>query len=242
MIKEWLATQFTQSVDGAAKLGLDKELIAIRARYERNKRNWKPHLNATKRVINEAVDKAEKDRTLMILGAGDCLDVPISTISRHRAGAHLVDIAQTMYIRRRLRKISSIGYILHDVTGFVDDKQEDARLPKLRRRPALVVSCNMASQLYLPFVNFPPQDDDDQTIMRVIVEDHVNMLKKFPGPTLMISDYEKHIIDGGEETIHTTLPLDLVGEPSETWRWDICPHGEIGPDTSAFLNVGVWHF
>lgn len=240
MIREWIESKFIQAVPGAKELGLHRESIAIHARYQRQKNHWTPHLNHTKSTIQHAIDEAPKDRSIMVLGAGDCLDLPVGTLARHNRGTYLVDVVQTHRSRKFTKKYQSLQYILKDVSGYVNDKEPGAKLPKVRRRPGLIISCNMLSQLYLPFVNFPPQDDDDHTIIRAITTDHVTMLKNFPGDCLLIADFRKIVYDKNGETVIDTIPADLLPEPMDQWTWDICPKGELGRSISASLDVGVW--
>ncbi|WND01531.1 hypothetical protein QGN29_08150 [Temperatibacter marinus] len=248
MISEWLTSLFAKSIPGAKKLGLVDEAVAIRARYERHKRNWRPHIERTKSTITSALAETPKNRAALVLGAGECIDIPLSSLVRHRAGGYLLDAVNLPAIRGRIRPYSNIDYILYDVTGFIDDSKKQASMPKLRRRPGLIVSCNMLSQIYLPFVNFPPQDEDDLIIQRMIVEEHIKMLKYGPAPALLISDYKKIVKQGDQSETYATLPADLLeegallGPPENEWDWDICPTGELGKDIRAQLKVGVWRF
>lgn len=251
MIKEWLHTLFTHAYPGAKELGLVAESAAIRARYQRNKKHWQPHLDKTKAIIRAAVDEAPKNRPIMILGAGECLDIPLSTLSRHKSGVYLVDIVLSRHILKRIKPYDTIHYMLHDITGYItegaDDDMNKAFLPRPPKKPGLVISCNVMSQLYLPFASSPPQDDDDRLIIDAMVRDHIDLLKRTGTKTLLISDYERLVYNGdknADPVIEETIPRPIIdselGAPTEKWQWAICPKGELKKGKTAVLNVGLW--
>ena len=78
MILELLEYLTTDCPRYARRLGYLKEAIAIRARQARLKSAWAPHLENSKDVIREAMDRCGRRRTALVLGSGLLLDIPLT--------------------------------------------------------------------------------------------------------------------------------------------------------------------
>jgi hypothetical protein len=69
-------------VAGAGLRGVDEE----RSSY------WQPHLENSRRRILEAAAKCERRTTALILGAGNCTEIPLEELARRFDGVILVDL------------------------------------------------------------------------------------------------------------------------------------------------------
>jgi len=182
-------------------------------------------------------------------------------LSAHPAGAVLVDAVQTRQARRTLAAFPNIQFKRADITGLLaayvrqkvgDTLEIPASPPLILDGYGLIISCNILSQLPLPFANSPPLTPQDATITHAIIKAHLDMLKATPVPILLVSDYERcetvipeaHKTTGAERNntaIHPTIPTDLLPpNPLRTWRWQIAPAGEVAARTDISLRVAAW--
>ena len=177
MLCEMLTSLCARSVPGARRMGLVQELVAIEARYRRQKTAWAPHLAHTKQVIIEAVTRAPADRPILLLGAGALLDVPLDMLNAHPAGAVLADAVLLPGVRCKLARYDRLDFILMDVTGMLATGQLPDAAPIQTTGFGLVISCNMLSQISLPYASSPPVCVNEREIQAAIQSAHLKALK-----------------------------------------------------------------
>ena len=84
----------------ARELGLEREHLAISRRHERVRAAWAPHLETSRRLMLEIADRCSSRRRVLVIGAGDCLDVPVDGLAEKFAHVVLADIAVGVEARR----------------------------------------------------------------------------------------------------------------------------------------------
>jgi hypothetical protein len=249
MIREFLTYITATSARGAREIGIVREVAAITGRYQRNQQKWLPHLNATKSVIQEAVQNAPDQKPIIILGAGLLLDIPLDALNKHPAGAILIDAVLPLSTRIKLLHYKNIAFHTQDITGLIEPwllaknnnpvPRGNPRLPK--NNYGLIISVNLLSQLPLAFL---PSNTIDLKLRDQIQIDHIDLLNRHADHAVIISDYQ-HIETRPESTqvsdsISKHLQQNMLGIPFKKWDWHIAPKGEIDRDVSLSMKIGCW--
>lgn len=232
----------------ARKLGYSKELIAIDARYRRNKKYWQSHLENSKKVIIEACHRCPEKDTVMILGAGLLYDIPLNFLLDTFKTIYLVDVAFSMQAKKLEKKHNSIKLLTHDLNGLENQvliksqlntlPRIRACLPKIKARPDLIVSANVLSQLYLAPIHLLDQkgsfsDEQLTGFAKEIVQSHINLLKQQPGIVCLITDHYRFTINEANNREQESALLDIqLPEPDYSWPWQLAPKGEISRQQS----------
>lgn len=242
MLHELYISLTSRTAPGARKAGLAREIAGISGRYGRQKRAWENHLQHTKECISAHLHEAEANEPLLVLGAGLCLDLPLDALDNHPAGALLVDAVETPRTRRLLSGYDNLEFELCDITGCL---ASNAAPPRIAPIPlagyGMAISCNILSQLALPFASSPPENEQEKDIITRLQDGHIRALTAMNCPTLLITDYERVEMHGDHDHIVTTVDRShLPGAPLETWQWYIAPKGEVNRHVDIRLNVGAW--
>ena len=146
-----------------------KGLIGITARYHRQRQAWRPHLQASQEAIKSFIEqnKIAPSGSIIILGSGPLLDVPLGFLNRYFKRVYLIDIVHLIstrlqglfYPHAKFQKINLVKPELDWITQLAQDPTKIrgllaewpkllANLPLPALPPAdLVVSLNLLSQL-----------------------------------------------------------------------------------------------
>ena len=154
MLTELLEYCSTRAEPWARKLGYLKEAIAIKARHRRCRAAWADYLVRSKTAISRLAAEIGGGRTVVVLGAGACLDVPLEDLGARFAEVRLVDAAHLRF--RRIARLKNVIRITRDLTGIARAVMASPTRPL--QLPALdwllddgaidlVISANTASQL-----------------------------------------------------------------------------------------------
>ncbi len=250
MLSEIFIWTTAQAARGARTVGLVKEVTGIISRYKRQKKSWLPHLEATKQTIENALAPLSDESRILILGSGLCYDIPLQALSRF-SYVRMIDAVDTRVAKRRRKPFPNIEFVLKDITGFIEPyltTPEDAAIiiptPSVETKGFdLIVSCNLLSQLPLPFTDTPPSNENEKTLSSELQLKHINMLENAPCEALLISDYARTNTSNASKTIYETIaPKTMLPEPTQTWDWCLAPIGEGSKSTATTLHVGVWKF
>jgi hypothetical protein len=250
MILEAYTWALSKAAPGARKAGLVYEAAAIAARYNRQKKAWHQHLLNTRAAIAAAVEKADPTEPILVLGAGLGLDLPLAALNKHPAGALLCDAVFTPQLRFRMRTFRNLSFEVADATGLLAPFWEDKgntpiSPPAIAPIPltgfSLAVSCNLLSQLPLSFAKSPPEGETEVRLTAAIQQAHLKALKAMDCPTLLITDYmREETMKGTTQTVSSSAPQLVFGDPAHLWNWNLAPEEERGKGLSTLLKVGVW--
>jgi hypothetical protein len=259
MLFEALRHFFTRAPRHVKGLGFLRESIAIEAREKRCPSYWQPHLDKTKSLILEDAQKRIGRGRVIVLGAGNLLDVPLDRLTGMGEQIDLVDILFLRRAKRRVRPYENATLISKDITGMAEFFWQWSKMPERYMLPpviepdfsdladaGLVISLNILSQLPLPYSVWMEKNqwnDGNEDFLDKIMTRHVNALIKLRVPVLMIADIE-HLYLEDNEVIgrHSALPKDFSHAPFATWDWDIAPKGEADKNIAIRHSVGAWHF
>jgi hypothetical protein len=226
-------------------MGYLHEQVSIKARYDRCRRAWEPHLERTKDVIRAAVKKCPARRKAVVFGSGMLYDVPLPELAAAFAQVALVDVVHPLGAGWRLANVSALAA---DVTGTAETVYRVARrggepLPRVAPQlfcddpeVDLVASVNLLSQLpyvpckYLSDAGTYPKEEV-AAFGRDLVLAHIDYLKRLPGVVALVCDLERLTLDGGGKLVERLSALRGVELPwtGEEWTWDLAPRPEASP-------------
>ncbi len=229
MLQESLIYFFNsfRSPQHVKKFGLLEELIAIDARYKRNKSAWQEHLVKTKFSILSEAAKLKQREKILILGAGSLNDLPLAELSAMFQEVHLVDIFFLNSTLKKIKVYSNVKTYEVDITntlkGLYSSYDECLRAANHKLLIAcltenivpdflqnekfdMVVSLNLLSQLPLAVKSFFEKRKltfpELYTFYKSLITDHLNYLQKFSdnaAKVILITDVEKQIHQGERE-------------------------------------------
>ena len=120
MLAELFAWMTTPCPAAARRLGYLREPIAIEARYRRHAERWRPHLEKSKAVIEEAVSNSSRRRRAVGLGSGPLFDIPVEALANAFDVVELVDIVHPKRARQIAAGFADVELKTSDVSSAAD--------------------------------------------------------------------------------------------------------------------------
>lgn len=265
MLSRLLRRLATTCPPAGRQLGLLREHEDIAKRHERVRVAWASHLAACQQVVLEVAERCPQPRRALVIGAGDCLDVPVAGLAERFTEVVLADIVTSAEVRRWEKKFPGrVRGMNWDASGAlaalaaVRDTVRPHEAPEIFARadpgpppggePDFIMSANCISQLGLvPGHSLPAYDQDKalpERCARAAAKRHLAWLEQRPGMRVLLADAARLDIgpDGRplkKETLHERFGLP---KPDRTWRWDLAPIPEWSPDFHRVHEVGAWIF
>jgi hypothetical protein len=264
MFADLLKRLRTDSSRAARRLGLAREHFAIAERHARVRAAWAPHLAASKVAILDGADRCTQRERALVIGAGDCLDVPVAELAERFARVTLADVVVSAEAKAWAKRLPGrVAAVAWDATGAlarlaeVRDVISAADAPKLFAEsdpgpppggePDFVISANCISQLGLVPGHSLPAAERDQTLpercAKVAARRHLDWLAERRGAVrvLLVDAVRYDLAPDGKvrktETLYTRFGLR---PPDRTWRWNLAPIPEWSPDFHRVHDVGAW--
>ncbi|ASG20105.1 hypothetical protein [Nitrospirillum viridazoti] len=250
MLREWIASRLTLCSPAARRLGYHHESAAITARARRQRVAWASHLANSHRAVAQAAQRFGRGGTLLVLGSGPLLDLPLDILTPRFGRIILADIAHGPEARWRAWRDPKITLDLVDLTGTVADIVAGRPLNPYcdayaDTAPDLVLSLNLASQLPLAARSLVAAQDGEtaaDVLAADIVRAHLDHVARLAAPCLILADVERRWLDGQGRIQRVEDPLfglTLPGEPLATWPWTVAPAGEIARDQGFETTVAA---
>lgn len=233
-------------------LGLDREAVAIAARYRRRRADWAPHLAATRAAVLESAGACAERGTALILGSGACLDVPVAELAERFARVVLVDALHPRSAKRLAKALGNVRLVEADITGLTGKARAgrgglpDVPVPDLTFgwKPDFTASVNLASQLPIPLSRLLDVRLDATAYARLgraVVESHVRALSRLPGRVCLICDLTWEKVTGATVAeVRDALVGAVLPPPDRTWIWTIAPRPEESLAYDRQNRVGAW--
>ncbi|MBF0520570.1 MAG: hypothetical protein HQK92_12715 [Nitrospirae bacterium] len=269
LIAEFLTYLASPALLYIKRMGYLKEAIAIDARYKRCKSAWSPHLENSKNFIINALKRCKNFRTVVVLGSGNLLDLPLLQLSQTFEKVILVDIVHLGKTLKTIRKFPNVVAHTCDITetsesifNLIKSRANTAEhielpLPKMFHLPEtqdncpdLVISLNIFSQLTVmprEYILKNKASEDGPVLKRwenEVLESHLNSLFALKTNVCLITDFE--FIERNHRTQSVNQYYTLTGinlpMPEKTWIWNIAPKGEISKDISIERKVAAFFF
>jgi len=245
------------------QLGLLREHEDIAKRHARVRQAWATHLAESRRVVLETAQRCAQRRRAVVIGAGDCLDVPVAELAAIFDEVVLADIVTSAEVRRWERKLrgkvraanwdasgalAKLAAVRETVTGqeAVEVFAQADPGPAPGGEPDFMVSANCISQLGLvPGHSLPAMEKDKglpDRLAKVAAKRHLEWLERQPGVRLLRAHAARldlapdgHVLK--RETLHERFGLP---KPARTWRWDLAPIPEWSREFHRVHDVGAW--
>ncbi len=247
----------------ARQLGLAREHLAIAKRHERVRAAWASHLETSQRLIMEIAERCPKRDRVLVIGAGDCLDVPVAELAGKFTRVTLADIAVGTVAREFARRFPArVECVNWDASGAltalakVQDRLTAADAPAFftHADPGpppggeadLIVSANCISQLGLvPGHSLPATLKDSalpERCARTAARRHLDWLGQRQGIRLLIADAARLDIgpDGRLQKRETLYERFGLPKPDRQWKWDLAPIPEWSKEFDRVHEVGAW--
>ena len=251
MLAEALDYAVTPCPGWARRLGLLHQSVLLRARYRRLRAVWAPHREACRRFVSAAAARAPRGGRAVVLGSGLLIELPLDELAAHFSELVLVDAVHGWPERWQAWRRPGVRLETRDITGVLERLSSGSDLPEpafalAGERYDFAVSANLLSQLPLfPLWHlegrYPPETLD--AFARALIEAHLGGLRALAPVSCLISDFERHFLDGD-----TLLDADdllsgaVLPPPDADWLWEIAPRPEDSPDYDLRHRVGGWVF
>lgn len=242
-----------------APMGYVRELTGIADRARELAPSWRDHLEQSQSTIEESTEGCDSYCSVLVVGSGNLLDVPLDTLCRRFDKVLLLDILHSRATKKAVRRRSNVELVSTDVTGvarqiFQAARRRDARmLPKSAppdlgaERFDLIVSVNLLSQLAVIPCNFlkghcpaiPPVRLRDLTCN--LIEAHLDWISARAARSCLITDVQRieTLTDG------TIIETDIIEgaslpNPDKTWDWMIAPRGSVYADRAVVHRIHAY--
>lgn len=253
MLREWVESLLTPTPAHGRTLGYLHEIIAIGARHRRCRDAWAAHLANSRRTVIEAIGRARGRRTVLVLGSGRLLDVPLAELAAAFARVVLADAVHPLAARWQARRHGNVELMPADVTGALEALRHGDVFPVPKpfaplRAPEvdLVISLNLLSQVgVLPEEwlrrRGPAMAARAAELGAVLTRAHLDDLANAPAPVCLISDVEwQHVDKRGQVVERGSTIFDVPPPPAAAeWLWDIAPAPEAHPTLDEQRRVIV---
>jgi hypothetical protein len=229
-------------------------------RYLVEHEGWRNHLERTRSFILDCVRKSSS-KSVIIMGSGWLLDVPLKELLDISEHLYLADIWHPRQVRAMVQKYPGCNLIYTDLTGgavnqiykLVQSFRKSAireplgnisyDMPELPDGDSYLISLNILNQLdiilmdYLKkFIKYP--EDEIRDFRKRIQENHLALLK--PGHSCLIVDNEEIVLDNKNQVITTRKPIYAKlpeGKSKMKWKWAFDMKGGYNTGNRTEFNV-----
>lgn len=247
----------------ARLLGLTYEHVAITQRHRRVSASWAPHLAASKAAILAGAERCRQRRRVLVIGAGDCRDVPVAELAAQFDTVVLTDVVLGPELRRLARNSGGkVRAEIWDATGVLAQlaanwgrlSAEELEALFAHGDPGappggeadLVVSANCLSQLGLVpaerFLGAAPDKRLSARCAAAAAGRHLRWLAGRPGVRVLLADRNRLDLDAQDKELRReSMPgMAQVRAPDRSWRWLLAPIPEWSRDFHRVHEVGAW--
>ena len=227
-------------------------------RYFAESKGWNEHLQNSRTFILENIRK-HRPETVMILGSGWLLDVPLDELLIECGKVYLVDIHHPSQVQQRVKKAVNAQLISTDISGdavhLIYELVRAYKKDKVKRsldtislhHPDLpdadyYVSLNLLNQLDILLVDYIRryiyyQDTEITGFRKMIQQHHLSFLK--PGASCLVTDIKEIIINRKKE-VHEEKKLVYIdlpeGKSRKNWTWKF-DRKEYNPGFDTLMDV-----
>ncbi|MBP2298402.1 hypothetical protein [Azospirillum picis] len=239
----------------ARRFGYLAEMVALGARYRRQRRAWAPHVAACRRFIDKAMERVEPGGQALVAGSGRLIEIPLEPLAARFDRVVLLDLLHPRAVRRRVARFPNVELLEMDITGALAPLaaalDRGGPLPERFTAPLpdgapfrFAVSCNLLSQLpLLPLDaverHLPDTPDGERLAFAGrMVHGHLDWLLRVADRAALFTDIDSCWLRGGEilEVEDSSWGLSLPA-PDMSWLWEIAPAPE--QDRRRDLRHGV---
>jgi len=254
MILEWLSYVRTKSTSLAKDWGYVYQNVSLKFRARRCAKAWRPHVDECHNLIREELQKINP-KTVMIIGSGLLLEIPIHDLLKSTEKIYLVDIIHAPEIRKLAKAHSQIELIEKDISSLLSVLKkgmapfQPKNIPWQTLEPwdmpkvDWVISANLLSQIPLIISETLPMSSEVYKVFaRHVRDQHIERLCQQGRKVLLFADFENRYIDRESNVIKVENyevdlgPLKYLKE----WIWLISPFGETSRDYKVEMSVKAY--
>lgn len=242
-----------------APMGYVREVRMTGQRARETGTAWNDHLVATRGVIEESAGMCRKRKRVVVLGAGNLLDVPLDTLAKTFEDVVLLDIFHPRTTRKLVRQKRNVTLIDCDVTGVSRQVFDAARRRDVKDLPTsvpptlnfdavdLIVSVNLLSQLAVIPASYMKghcpniSADELSAFSRNLIEAHLAWLSADAEQVCLVTDVSRvERFSDGRVTRKEIVQGVPLPRPDKTWDWQIAPKGSIYRDRDVYHHVQAY--
>jgi hypothetical protein len=229
-------------------------------RYLEEHEGWQEHIRNSREFIMECVRK-NNAQSVVIMGSGWLLDVPLKELAAECKQVYLADIWHPNQVRATVRDYPNCNLIYTDLTGgavtgiyslvktyrrtgrTVSLRSVSSGVPELPAGEDYMVSLNIINQLdiilmnYLKrFIKYP--EEEVNYFRKKIQENHLKLLR--PGHSCLICDKEEIVLDQKNQEVSTKIPIyaDLPeAKKKKEWKWYFDRGGAFSQDYKTEFSI-----
>jgi hypothetical protein len=243
------------------KFGFKTDQEGIINRYFREEGGWNEHLKKTKKYILQVADNKQKG-SVVILGSGWLLDVPLQELSDQFDKVVLVDVVHPRQIEHKVKKMPNVKLLSEDVTGLVTpvfERLKSKKPPKIPlseikpdydhqliselKKASLVVSVNLLNQLDILICDYIDKfklynKEEINSFRKLIQTNHLQLLPA--DKSALITDYEELNLDKNDKVInrrklvHISIPNE---KEAAKWKWSFDLKKTYHADSKTIFKV-----
>lgn len=228
-------------------------------RFEREEENWTEHLNNTKNKILQSAINKDKN-SVIILGSGWGLDVPIVELAEMFKKVYLVDIFHPKYVRKIAKEYTNITFIEADITNGMIEKVYNFVKNYKKTFPLnidslftinpvdlsefdYIVSVNILNQLDILILDYLQRKikisiSETSEIRNHIQTNHIQTMTL--NKSLLISDYEELNIDNNEAVKNIKSLIyssEFKANKGTKWVWKFDTKKTYHNSLKTYFNV-----
>jgi hypothetical protein len=238
----------------AKKFGHLSESISLIEREKRCSKAWLPHRTQCKQFILNQTLELKDFENVLILGSGPLHEIPIEELSKKFKKVILVDIVHLKSTKKSIAHLSNIEFVEHDITECEAELLSGnftSIEPKtfLETKFSLILSVNIMSQLPIHIENYIENNlrsHFNKNTLALYLENlslyHLEYLKKFNSPALIITDVETIYYDTSGNVFQTDINYSHLSLPkkSDEWIWNVAPIPEFRKDVGIRMKVAAF--
>lgn len=251
MILEAVELLVTPCQPVARRLGYRSEMVALGARWRRQKRAWAPHVAKSRAFLRAAIDRVPAGGRALVLGSGRLIEIPAADLAARFAEVVLLDVVHPLETRLAALRWRNVSLRTLDVTGVLKALRFGERgggawslpvpQPPDLGRFDIALSCNLLSQLPLfplralaersPAIDAAALD----RFGRDLEAAHIEALRQAGAVAALYTDVERiarDVRDGAEEREPMVYGPGLP-PPDLAWDWEIAP----APEEERFRDL-----
>lgn len=254
MILEWLSYLKTRGNKVAKEWGYVYQNVSLKFRSRRCAKAWRGHNESSRQFVRDHLFRLQPP-SVMVIGSGLLLEVPIQDLLQMAQKIYLVDLVHAPEIRKLAAQNPKIELIEKDISCLLGFLQKGTgpfqiknipwkQLPPWDLPPVdLVISANLLSQIPLMISEVLPMTAETYArFARAVRDQHIERLLQQAPKVLLFADFETHYLDRQGQTLKVeSYDVDLKGlKLDREWEWDISPFGETSKDYRIEMRVRAY--
>ncbi|MBC7372270.1 MAG: hypothetical protein H7326_11930 [Bdellovibrionaceae bacterium] len=257
MILEFIEYLRTRSSKLAKEWGYAYQTVSLKYRSRRCAGAWQSHLEQSHKLIREQFQKI-KPKSIMIIGSGLLIEIPIQDLIKSGVKIYLVDIVHAKEVRRLAKLYPQIELIEKDISSLLEILKKGMAPFQLKTIPwgtltpwdlpksDWVISANLLSQIPLMISeSLPMSTEVYDEFARKVRDQHIERSLQLSDKVLLFADFETRYIGHDGKRIKTeAYEVNLRDlKYIRDWTWEISPFGETSKDYKIEMLVkAYWKF